>query len=111
MVITLNVANESNSDYTNHGEDAFYLSQGKSRESCTKNFVKHLKDQWDYYEYEADETRSDISGFLHIEFSRWHKSEENWADIFPDFCFPRSNRAAVIEISREMHDLIIEKLA
>ena len=36
MVITLTVANESNKDFSYHGQDRYFLSQGKTIESAIR---------------------------------------------------------------------------
>ena len=52
MVITLTVANESNKDFSYHGQDRYFLSQGKTIESANKNM------------YEC--TLADISGIIDL---------------------------------------------
>ena len=111
MVITLNVANELNTDRNWHGSDHYFLSQGRTLESCKKNLVKELKSRWHQFEYEADLTGAgDILDLLHTEFSRWHRTEQNWQEIFPDFCFPRNTHAEVWEISEEMAGMITDTI-
>lgn len=106
MVITVTVANESNSDYSYHGTDRYFLSQGRTVDSAKKNMYKFLCKKYNFFEYET--LNSDVSELLHIQFSRQWCEGECWADLFPNFTFIRANRAGVIEISKELYDMIME---
>ena len=108
MVITLTVANESNKDFSYHGQDRYFLSQGRTIESANKNMYKYLRKEYLYFEYEIDVCNSDLSELLNKQFSRQWCNGECWLDLFPDFSFIRGNRAGIIEISQEMFDEIIE---
>lgn len=105
MIILRVVANESNSDYTSHGEDIHFLVQGKTIQSCTKRAIAYLNKLYYYFEYEIDET--DYMNFLYTEFSRWHKSPDNWTNLY-SFTFIKPNQAGIMHIEEDMYNQILE---
>ncbi len=114
MINILCVANESDRDYEYHGEDNYFIVQGRTLESCKKNFLKYIRGYWYHYEYEFNECKTDkcdgdINAFLRREFSDKHETDDNWCDLF-DFCLPKPNHAGVVEITQEMHNMILENL-
>lgn len=108
MVITLSVANESNRNFTYHGENKYFLSQGKTIESANKNMYKYLRGIYYYFESEVNICNQDLTELLYTQFSPQWCEGECWTDLFPEFTFIRSDRAGIIEISQEMFDKIIE---
>ena len=108
MVITLTVANESNKDFTYHGQDRYFLSQGRTIDSANNNMYKFLCKEYEYFESEIDICNLDLTELLHTQFSRQWYDGECWMDLFPEFTFVRANRAGITEISQEMFDKIIE---
>lgn len=108
MVVTLTVVNESNNDFTYHGEDRYFLSQGRTIDSANKNMYKYLCKEYEYFESEIDICNLDLTELLHTQFSRQLCYEECWIDLFPEFVFIKNNRAGIVEISQEMFDKIIE---
>ena len=111
MIITLNVANESNKDFTYHGCDRYFLSQGRTVQSANRNMYNHLRKEYKYFEYEINVCHPDLMELLYTQFSPQWCEGECWADLFPEFTFIRSNRAGIVEIPQEMYDKIIEHLA
>lgn len=110
MVITLTVANESNKDFTYHGENRYFLSQGRTIDSANNNMYEFLCKEYEYFESEIDICNSDLTELLHTQFSRQWCDGVCWMDLFPEFTFVRSNKAGITEISQEMFDKIIESV-
>lgn len=117
MVMTLTVTNESNRDFTYHGQDRYFLSQGRTIESANKNMEKFLRKEFSYFESEINTVGIDIMDFLIGKFTRWQNGKDTWEDNeswtnqFSDFTFPRHNKAGIVEISQKMFDKIIEEFA
>lgn len=108
MAITLTVANESNRDFTYHGQDRYFLSQDKTIESANENMYKFLCKEYDYFEHETNVCNADLSDFLHTQFAKESCDDENWSDLFPEFTFIDNNESGITEISQEMFDEIIK---
>ena len=82
MVITLNVANESNEDFSFHGEDSYFLSVGETLESCRNSFMEYLKQRWYYYEFEDNEV-GDVLDVLKKCLDK--RPDFDWAEAFEGF--------------------------
>ncbi len=101
MVITLTAADIS-------GDNRYFLSQGRTTASAVRNMHEYLCGK--YNSFTCDSCDKDLSEFLYGKFQRWQngndtwKDSESWSCMFPDFTFPRSNRAEIVEISHEMYD-------
>ena len=113
MILT--VANESNEDFTFHGPDEYYISQGRTFQSASNNMIKYLRRIHRYFEFENDVVGQDITEFLRNKFARWQDGKDTWEDQNSwtnqfTFKFPRSNRAEIIEISPDMFNSIVEEL-
>lgn len=100
MVIIYAVANQSHSD-----EDCYFLSQGRTVQSATKNLYKELQRRWDSFEYEVGQV--DVSPLLYKHFSLNWSDGDYWGDDF-DLCLPRPDRADVIEIDADLYEKILD---
>ena len=109
MVITLTETR----DQVGSDNKRYFLSQGETVESANRNIRKHLCGRQDSVAYNF--RGEDLSNFLYGKFARWQdgkdtwKDSESWSVRFSDFTFPRSNRAEIVEISREMFDEILRE--
>lgn len=106
MIMTLNIVNESSSDFTYHGESHYLLSQGKTIESANNNVLRYCKQYWDFFEYELN-LKEDVLPFLLNRFSEHCNNGDDWREDF-NFTFPKSNQAKVVEISEEMFNRIMD---
>lgn len=61
-MISLVVANESNSDYTSHGPDLYLIARGETQKECLKQAYDYLCGMYYYFEY--DMRTGDYEPFL-----------------------------------------------
>lgn len=103
------------------GDNYYFLSYGRTKESATKRAIKLLNKMWCTYEFQIHDKKCDLMDFLltkHWEFCRTcelnnpnidKEEQEKWLDLFEDndFTFPTAGRAGTIDVNQNLFDELI----